>query len=106
MEAKRLRNRPFFAMFHFGAIELDKSGQIWTILDNSGQFMTILDNSGQKWTLLSDSDVAVVPAVPVPLKAGTVTGLLSCLVKSGTVTGLIARKEGAVAGTVTAINGY
>ena len=43
MEAKRLRNRPFFAVFHFRAMKLDNSGQYWTNHDNSGQFWTILD---------------------------------------------------------------
>ena len=26
---------PFFALFHFGAMELDNSGQFWTILDRN-----------------------------------------------------------------------
>ena len=35
MGGKRLQNRPLFAMFSIGAMELDKIGQNLTILDNS-----------------------------------------------------------------------
>ena len=42
-KAKGFEIGPFFAMFHFGAMQLDKTGQYWTKHDNSGQNWTELD---------------------------------------------------------------
>ena len=68
MEAKRLRNWPSFAVFHFIAMKQDNYGQLWTIMDKTGHC-----KSGASPACL----VPVVPDVadvPIPSKAVTVIG--------------------------------